>query len=381
MNDLRERLVRHPDDADLWLALAQQHFYLAGAGPKHYAEALACAEHALAMDSNAAVSFFTMAACVTLFGASSTALHLYEAGHARLGRSDPLIAICEAFAMLRMGQWEAGWRRYENRIKFNPDYHVQHLPMGMADLEGHPRVLIRPEDGDGDAMMFSRYAPILAEHLGRRCQVYLEAKPSTYSLFVLAFTKRLHVIDQLGAESLMRAHPDMPVIGMMSLPYILGMWEPIPYQHPFLPPRGGRRKGIGVCWAGGAVQGNAAALAADRRRSIPMPIFGPIVKAAGDDAVQLQRGPGFVPEDWLQTAHVMLRQCGLVIAVDTAVAHLSAALGIETWVLTRFDSCWRWGTEGQSSRWYPKNMRIFRQPAPGEWGPVIQEVLVALSER
>jgi hypothetical protein len=67
----------------------------------------------------------------------------------------------------------------------------------------------------------------------------------------------------------------------------------------------------------------------------------------------------------------------LVITVDTAVAHLAGALGKPVWTLVAYPSVWRWAHEGNISLWYP-TMRLFRQPAPGRWDAVLQEVAEAL---
>ncbi|HEY2595683.1 MAG TPA: hypothetical protein VGK33_17465, partial [Chloroflexota bacterium] len=68
----------------------------------------------------------------------------------------------------------------------------------------------------------------------------------------------------------------------------------------------------------------------------------------------------------------------LVISVYTSVAHLAGALGRPVWILSRFDGCWRWLQDRDDSPWYP-SARLFRQPAPGAWDPVIASVAEALS--
>jgi FkbM family methyltransferase len=77
--------------------------------------------------------------------------------------------------------------------------------------------------------------------------------------------------------------------------------------------------------------------------------------------------------DFADTA-ALIANLDLVISVDTAVAHLAAALGKPVWLLDRFDSCWRWLRGRQDSPWYP-TLRIYRQSHPGEWVPVLAEVV------
>jgi ADP-heptose:LPS heptosyltransferase len=69
----------------------------------------------------------------------------------------------------------------------------------------------------------------------------------------------------------------------------------------------------------------------------------------------------------------LVAQLDLVISVDTAMAHLAAALGKPVWLLSRFDACWRWLTDRRDSPWYPQ-LRVYRQPSPGDWHKVIGQV-------
>ncbi len=83
-------------------------------------------------------------------------------------------------------------------------------------------------------------------------------------------------------------------------------------------------------------------------------------------------------EDFADTAALM--EClDLVIAVDTAAAHLAGALGRPVWLLNRHDTCWRWLRDRDDSPWYP-TLRQFRQPAPGDWASVIARVGNALAQ-
>ena len=52
--------------------------------------------------------------------------------------------------------------------------------------------------------------------------------------------------------------------------------------------------------------------------------------------------------DFLDTAAIVM-QPDLVIAVDSAVVHLSAAFGRPTWLINQFDRDWRWFFDGRTS--------------------------------
>ena len=74
--------------------------------------------------------------------------------------------------------------------------------------------------------------------------------------------------------------------------------------------------------------------------------------------------------DFADTA-ALIANLDLVIAVDTAVAHLAAALGVPCWLLLpRYKTDWRWLEGRQDSPWYPGVLRLFRQERRGDWDEV-----------
>jgi ADP-heptose:LPS heptosyltransferase len=75
----------------------------------------------------------------------------------------------------------------------------------------------------------------------------------------------------------------------------------------------------------------------------------------------------------------LIMNLDLVIAVDTGVAHLAAALGKPVWVLLPANSDWRWLEERSDSPWYP-TMKLFRQTALSDWTQVVERVSQALRE-
>jgi ADP-heptose:LPS heptosyltransferase len=76
--------------------------------------------------------------------------------------------------------------------------------------------------------------------------------------------------------------------------------------------------------------------------------------------------------DFSDTA-ALIENLDLVISVDTSTAHLAGALGKPTWILNRFDACWRWLLDRQDTPWYP-TVRLYRQDAPGDWSGMLERV-------
>ena len=68
-----------------------------------------------------------------------------------------------------------------------------------------------------------------------------------------------------------------------------------------------------------------------------------------------------------------MAQMDLIIAVDTAIAHLAGAMGKPVWTLLPLAPDWRWLLERQDTPWYP-TMRLFRQTQRNQWSSVISRV-------
>ena len=67
----------------------------------------------------------------------------------------------------------------------------------------------------------------------------------------------------------------------------------------------------------------------------------------------------------------------LVISVQTAVVHLSGALGKPTWVLVPSVAEWRYGERGVRMPWYPA-VRLYRQTGTESWSDVLNRVQTEL---
>ena len=78
----------------------------------------------------------------------------------------------------------------------------------------------------------------------------------------------------------------------------------------------------------------------------------------------------------------LIDACDMVITVSNTIAHLAGALGKRVFVMLphtqgRF---WYWHENRDDSPWYP-GAHLFRQPAPGDWGSVIERVARELQQQ
>jgi ADP-heptose:LPS heptosyltransferase len=82
--------------------------------------------------------------------------------------------------------------------------------------------------------------------------------------------------------------------------------------------------------------------------------------------------------DFAETAGA-LANLDLVIAVDTAVAHVAGAMGKPAWMMLPLCPDWRWLlTRDHDSPWYP-TLRLYRQRALGDWAGIIARVAADLA--
>jgi tetratricopeptide (TPR) repeat protein len=288
-----------------------------------------------------------------------------------------------ALALLAQGDLAAGWAEYEWRWKTSQLGEAGRdftQPQWRGEPAEGQTLLIHAEQGFGDTIQFCRYA---ASAAARGLRVILEVQQPLVRL--------LRGIP--GVDSVIQRGDVLPAFDlhcpMLSLPFALRTTlSTIPTAPSYLTAdaalterwrtRLGPGPRIGVAWAG------KPSNLADRRRSIAPDRLAPLFALPGLQFVSLQQAgpkpPANIPltdfmsemTDFAETA-ALIANLDLVISVDTAVAHLAAALGKSVWLLDRFDACWRWLDGRRDSPWYP-GLRLYRQPRPGDWDSVLAEV-------
>lgn len=143
---------------------------------------------------------------------------------------------------------------------------------------------------------------------------------------------------------------------------------------------------VALVWAGRPNPPGRSIPLAMLARLSEVPSIAFISMQTGDAVNELNTAPqGFKRKlasieltDFAETAET-LSELDLLITIDTATAHLAGAMGIPTWLLLQHIPDWRWLTAGSHSIWYP-SMRLFRQPKPGSWEPVVEELANQLAE-
>jgi hypothetical protein len=84
-------------------------------------------------------------------------------------------------------------------------------------------------------------------------------------------------------------------------------------------------------------------------------------------------------DTWSDTQKAVSR-CDLIITSCTGVAHLSAAMGIETWVVVPILPYYLWALPGEKTPYYD-SVKLFRQEKYGCWKAPFKKIKQALIHR
>ncbi|WP_435816208.1 tetratricopeptide repeat protein [Achromobacter xylosoxidans] len=299
-----------------------------------------------------------------------------------------------AEVLLTEGDFDAGWREYRYR------YHLAHTAALARHVQkprwdGRPipgqTLLLHDEQGYGDTFQFLQLVALARARSGAR--IVLEVKEPCHAL-----ARRGDGID----EVIVTGSPPPPFDShceLMSLPLALGLrLDDLPVRTGYLRADPAcvalwrarladlPRPLVGLVWAGRPTHPR------DAQRSLALADLAPLAPAgvtfgglqlgaASAQAAAPPPGLSMVPlsqdiRDFDDTAAI-LTQLDVLVSVDSSPLHLAGALGCPAWALLPFASDWRWLRERRDSPWYP-SIRLFRQPAPHAWQPVLEEVADAL---
>jgi Tfp pilus assembly protein PilF len=300
-----------------------------------------------------------------------------------------------ALALLLDGQFPAGWTEYEWRLRLpelGRNRHSYPGPLWNGSAPDGKTVLLYAEQGLGDAIQFVRYATWLARDGAQvliRCAEPLRPLLATVE----------------GVAQVLRENEPLPRydvhLPLLSLPRAFGTsLESIPAGVPYIVPADETRRAtrealaslrqplkVGIAWAGSKAHSN------DRNRSCALATLAPLLDLPDIAWFSLQHGDAarqidsiaatsrlvrLAADATLEGTAALIAELDLVISVDTSIAHLAGAMARPCWVLLPFAPDWRWMLRRTDSPWYP-TLRLFRQPRPREWSPVVSRIAVELA--
>ncbi len=298
--------------------------------------------------------------------------------------------------LLAEGNFRPGWVEYAWRNKLEqargmlprmvtPEWNGMALPKD--------RVLLVGDQGYGDSLQFARYIPQVAKLVG---EVVVGCSPELAPLLrpipgVASVHSRWDDIPRHVAHALFSSLPGILGTEFSTIPRQGAYIHPDPaavaaWQARLLPRPTPSHKRVGLVWAGRPTHPN------DSRRSLRLEMLAPLTSVPDVQWVSLQKplpardaeafaalgltdhAPALA--DFGATA-ALIATLDLVISIDSAVAHLAGAMGKPVWVITPIPADWRWLHDRADSPWYP-TLRLFRQPRPGAWAPVLDTVRAAL---
>jgi tetratricopeptide (TPR) repeat protein len=297
--------------------------------------------------------------------------------------------------LLSEGDYAAGWRQHEWRRHYHAAAYATYFQKPYwepgQDVAGKT-VFVKWEQGFGDTIQFCRYIR-LAKAAGARI-IFAVQDPLKRLVASLA-----EDVDIIGEHEVPESFDIFCFL--LSLPYVFRTAvDTVPYPAKYLTadpsaiahwkcrlqPISGAK--IGLVWAGSHHARVVANRRNDAQRSITLQKYAPLLDVPDTVFVSLQKGPQAAQVMALQSPRIhdwtdelsdfaetgaLIENLDLVITVDTAVAHLAAALGKPVWILIPFVSCWRWLEDRTDSPWYA-SVRLFRQTERGQWDDVLAAV-------
>ena len=276
--------------------------------------------------------------------------------------------------------------------------------LGRRPLAGR-QILILPEQGIGDEVMFGTCLPQVAD---RRRPLFFPVRPAARS-----------AVCEIAAECDAAREDGRPMADPVAarLRPLRLCGEPAPTISPqdrrFSSVRGlfkagsgrrrqvaiaicptGRALKVGISWRGGKDRRNAAE--AVDPAGIVEAVFPCSGRAIRQFAIRIQPPPkrlsfAIVSASRWMTAPIAIplvdldgfaakiAALDLVVSVDNSTIHLAAAIGRPVWTLLPFCSDWRWMLEGETTPWYP-TMRLLRCRTLDGWPELMLRTARLLTE-
>ncbi len=306
---------------------------------------------------------------------------------------------------LKRGHLASGWEKYEARIKANnaPDTRAEPRWAGQ-DLSGR-RILIWPEQGLGDQIL---YCGLLPDLVLRAREVVVEVEPRLVGVLTRSFPRARIFAGTGDGSTAIPGSIDFQ-IPMGSLPRILRReFRQFPRRGAYLKPDAERavalrrryeekaagRRIVGLSWRSRNAQFGAA-------KSLDLKDLTEVLRTPGVMFVNLQYGDCAEEIAWAKQElgvdifvdtdinavddvdefFAQVAAMDLVVSTSNTTVHVGGALDVPTWLMLPRGggSLWYWFMDRNDSPWYP-SVRLFRQPEGNDAPPWPQEVAKAVGD-
>ena len=361
--------------------------------------ALPISRRAIRVNPKSAIALTSHGTILAELGRVSEAIAAYQKALALPGEFEKT-RVYLAHAQLLAGDYSSGWKTYEARIgdhpHFPPGSRLPPIDSRVGSLSAGRSVVLIAEQGYGDTLQFCRYVKLVRD-LGAKVILTL---PRALTRLLASQGWGCEIMSLEEARGVHDYH-----CPMLSLPMVFGTTlETIPsseeaYLHASSVDveRWRERLGVrdrlrvGVVWNGGFRPDQPELWAVNARRNVPLELFSRHLDIEGVDFFSLQKGDPAESEirgregeywrrsrlynyatelnDFADTAG-LIANLDLVISVDTSTAHLAAAMGKPTWILNRYDTCWRWLLDRDDSPWYA-SVKLYRQHQDRDWNSTL----------
>lgn len=287
--------------------------------------------------------------------------------------NEPKIHQSIAIAKLAMGKLKEGLHEFEVKHHIKPRKPISNAKIPWwngQSLKGRS-VILTHEQGFGDTIQFIRMAPMLRD----RCDKLVFSGPESLApLIAEQFDCFDDVINEVGPFKADFVTSPMAACALMGIEYKDVNGLAYMTSAPVVLPARGRLK-VGLSWKGSPGYAN------DALRSADLPAFCPLFDLPGAAfySLQVKPGPeeitnlgldGFIADlgstftDWRSTA-AAISAMDVVVATDSANAHMAGALGKPVLLMLGKAPCWRWGRLDKTP-WY-RGHKIFRQTTVDQW--------------
>lgn len=352
----------------------------------HFELALQLLERALSIEPTHRPSLVLLGQVLKGLGNWNSAIDVYKVALG-LDQRDPRLLFDLGSALVGSGNWKDGWAIMESREEAlsHELFFSEQLdsPKWQGGSLENVRLLVKHEQGLGDAIMCARFSKQLSEmgaQVHWRCTKQLVdligTSPGMASCTAIGSTPPEH--DQhIYFMSLMHALQIEPS-DLDGMPYMSPIGS-IPSEIAALLAQNEKPK-VALAWSGSPKHTN------DRRRSIKGELMADLLHIEGVQFLAMQKYPRIAQvlphelhnrvvdastyyDTFNDSAH-LLKNVDLLVTVDTAAAHLAGAIGTPTLLLLPFTPDYRWGISGSTTPWY-NSVTILRQDKPGNWESVL----------